>query len=157
MGMKNEISQMDKNKVHKVLAHSYSVYFFFLLVGICLDLIFNFRIFTSPLTPTIGFLSLVFGTFLIVWAQKTSRNLNTENLSKETFCGGPYRYTRTPTNFGLFFLVLGLGIIIHSPFIILLDLVSFCLAKFIFLEKEEKFLADKYGTPYLEYKQMVKF
>ena len=155
--MENEILKLDKNKVHKVLASSYSVYFFSLLVGICLDLIFNFRIFNNVYVNFIGILFLILGTFLVIWAQKTSRDLKRENLSKETFCGGPYRYTRTPTNFGLFFLILGFGIIIHSPFIITLDLLAFLIAKFIFLEKEEKFLAEKYGTPYLEYKKMVKF
>jgi protein-S-isoprenylcysteine O-methyltransferase Ste14 len=148
---------MDKNKVHRVLAHSYSVYFLFLLIGIFLDLIFNFRIFTSPFVPYIGVLLLVLGTFLIFWAQGTSRNLKKENLSKETFCDGPYRYSRTPTNFGLFLLVLGFGIVVHSPFIILLDLAAFFIAKCIFLKKEETILAEKYGAPYLEYKESVKF
>lgn len=155
--MEKEIAQLNKNKVHKVLAHSYSIYFLFLLIGICLDLIFNFRIFNNFFAAFLGVLSLVFGTFLIVWAQRTSRNLKKGNLSNETFCGGPYRYTRTPTNFGLFFLVLGFGITVHSPFIIPLDIVAFLLAKFIFLEKEEKILAEKYGAPYLEYKKIVKF
>jgi protein-S-isoprenylcysteine O-methyltransferase Ste14 len=148
---------MGKNKVHIVLSRSYSVYFFFLLIGICLDLILNFRIFNNPLATFIGVLLLIFGTFLIVWAQGTSRNLKKENLNIETFCHGPYRYSRTPTNFGLFFLVFGFGFIVHSPFIISFSLFAFCIAKFIFLQKEESLLAEKYGAPYLEYKKIVKF
>ena len=148
---------MHKNKVHKILARSYSVYVFFLLIGIILDLTLNFRIFNNSFSTFIGILLLIFGTFLVIWAQKTSRNLKKENLNIETFCRGPYRYSRTPTNFGLFFLVLGFGFIVHSPFIIPFSIFAFCITKFIFLEKEERILAEKYGTPYLEYKKVVKF
>jgi len=97
------------------------------------------------------------GTLLIFWAQNTSRNLNTQNLTKETFSKGPYRFTSTPTNFGLFFLMLGFGMVANSFFIIVFSCVAFLIARFIFLEQEEKTLAEKYGAPYLEYKKMVKF
>jgi len=157
MPMEQDIFNLHKNKVHKVLARSYSVYLFSFLAGVCLDLIFNFRIFNYSLVPILGILFLIIGTVLIIWAQGTSRNLKKENLKKETFFNGPYRYTRTPTNFGLFFLILGFGYVVHSPFIILLDLVAFFIAKFIFLNKEEKILAEKYGAPYLEYKKIVRF
>jgi protein-S-isoprenylcysteine O-methyltransferase Ste14 len=155
--MESEILQFDKNKVHKVLASSYSVYLFVLLIGICLDLTFNFRIFTSYFATFVGVLFLVFGTVLIVWAQKTSRNLKKENISIEAFSQGPYRFSRTPTNFGLFFSVLGFGVVFNSPFIIVLSIIAFLIAKFVFLEKEEEVLAGKYGAPYLEYKKIVRF
>lgn len=150
----------EKNRihgVHQVLAHSYALHLFLFLVGVVLDLVFNFKFFYNPSVVPIGIFFLIFGTFLIIWAQKTSRNLDKNNISKETFLHGPYRYTRTPTNFGLFFLVLGFGLIINAFFVILSAFISFLLSKFIFLNKQEKILALKYGAPYLEYKKMVKF
>jgi protein-S-isoprenylcysteine O-methyltransferase Ste14 len=155
--MENEESNIYKNKVHKILARSYSVYFFFFLVGIYLNLFFNFKVFMSSIIIPIGFLFLVLGTFLAVWAQNTSRKLNTKNITKETFSKGPYRFTSTPTNFGLFFLMLGFGMVTNSLFGIVCSCVAFLIARFIFLEQEEKVLAEKYGTPYLEYKKIVKF
>lgn len=146
-----------KNKVHKLLAHSYSVYLLFLLIGICLDLLFSIRIFNSSVVLSFGFLFLMFGTFLVVWAQYTSRNLNKENIKKETFQHGPYRFTRMPTNFGLLFLTLGFGIITNAFFIVLSSFLSLFIAKFFFIEKQEKILSEKYGTPYVEYKKIVKF
>ena len=92
----------EKNRihgVHQVLAHSYALHLSLFLVGVVLDLVFNFKFFYSPSVVPIGIFFLIFGTFLIIWAQKTSRNLNKNNISKETFRQGPYRYTRTPTNF----------------------------------------------------------
>jgi protein-S-isoprenylcysteine O-methyltransferase Ste14 len=155
--METENQNPHKNKVHKILAHSYSIYFLFFLIGVCLNLIFNFKVFNNSFMAPIGILFLISGTLLIFWAQKTSRNLKKDNVSKETFCHGPYYFTRTPTNFGLFFLVLGFGLIINAFFVTLFAFISFVIAKFTFLNKEEKILALKYGTPYLEYKKMVKF
>jgi protein-S-isoprenylcysteine O-methyltransferase Ste14 len=79
------------------------------------------------------------------------------NITKKTFCHGPYRFTRTPTNFGLFFMMLGFGLILNTLSIIIFIFISFFVAKFVFLREQEKILALKYGTPYLEYKKMVKF
>jgi protein-S-isoprenylcysteine O-methyltransferase Ste14 len=155
--MEDEKPHVYTSKVHRVLINSYSVYFLALLIGVYLDFVFDLKIFRGSFVMAAGFILLMAGTFLIVWAQKTSRDLNTETLSKETFTRGPYHFTRTPTNFGLFFLMLGFGLIANGPFIIILSLLSFIVAKFIFLEQEEKILAEKYGTPYLEYKKTVKF
>jgi len=105
----------------------------------------------------IGFVFLALGTFLILWAQTTSRHLKKENITPETFCHGPYCYTRAPTHLGLFLLMLGFGFISNAFFVILLTLFAFFIGKLVFLDKEEKILAEKYGAPYLEYKKMVKF
>lgn len=146
-----------KNKVHRVLAQSYLFFFFCFLAGIYFNIIFNFRIFKSSWVAPLGFVFLLLATILIVWAQRTSQNLKKGDISKENFSQGPYGYTRTPTHLGLFFLMLGLGMIINSFFIILFAFISFLFEKIIFLNKQEKILAEKYGAPYLEYKKSVKF
>lgn len=155
--MEKETSNIYKNKVHKILARSYSVYLLFFLIGVYLNIAFNFKVFMSSVVVPIGFIFLVIGTFLIIWAQNTSRNFKKETLTKETFSKGPYRFTSTPTNFGLFFLMLGFGMVANSFFIMVCSCIAFLIAKFIFLAQEEKILAEKYGTPYLEYKKVVKF
>ncbi|MFA6077154.1 MAG: methyltransferase [Candidatus Paceibacterota bacterium] len=143
-------------RVHKILAHSYTLYLILFLIGVCLDILFKFRIFLNPFFMSTGVVLLILGSFLIIWAQKTSRDLNIENLSKETFHKGPYRYTRSPTHWGLFMLVLGFGIVANALFVILSTLVSFSISRSIFLKKQEDVLALKYGAPYLEYKKSVK-
>lgn len=143
--------------VHQILAHSYAMHLFLFLVGVMLDLTFNLKFFYGSFVFPLGILFLISGTFLILWAQYTSHHLNRENVTMETFRQGPYRYTRTPTNFGLGFLVLGFGLIINAFFVILSAFVSFLISKFFFLDKQEKILALKYGAPYLEYKKTVKF
>lgn len=146
-----------RNKVHHILVHSYTMYFVLFLIGVALDVIFRFQIFSSLVFTWIGVIFLIFSTFLIIWAQKTSRHLKKENMSKETFRQGPYRYTRNPTHLGLVMLIFGFGIIANAIFIILTTLISFLINKFVFLKKEESVLAEKFGAPYLEYKKSVKF
>lgn len=153
--METEQKILPKYNVHKVLAHSYTVYFIFFLIGVTLDLIFKFKIYRSSIMTPTGTFLLFAGSILILWAQETSRNLTKKNLTKETFCRGPYCYTRSPTHWGLFFLMLGFGIISNAVFLVLSTLLSFLITRFVFLEKEEKILAEKYGTPYLEYKKIV--
>ena len=154
---RNNKIHLEESHIHRVLAHSYSMYFILFLVGICFDSVSHFRVFNNFWIISVGILFLAFGTFLILWAQKTSRNLKKENISKESFTKGPYRFTRTPTNFGLFFLMFGFGMVANASFVILFACISFILAKMVFLNIQEKILAEKYGTPYLEYQKMVKF
>jgi len=147
-----------KNKVHRILAHSYILYFISFLIGICLDIVFKFKIFTSFIMAPVGLIFLILGTFLILWAQKTGHELKKVSEPKtEHFYRGPYRYTRMPTHFGLFFLMLGFGIVANAFFVVLFTLISFLISKFVFLDKEEAVLAEKYGAHYLEYKKMIKF
>lgn len=155
--MEIQTKNLPKAQVHHVLIHSYFVYFILFLVGVVLDVFFKLEVFISPLMVPVGIALLIFASFLILWAQITSRNLPKDHIDKEMFCHGPYCYTRSPTHWGLFLLMLGFGIVSNAVFVILFTLFAFIISKFGFLEKEEKILADKYGAPYLEYKKIVRF
>ncbi|KKR82839.1 MAG: hypothetical protein UU30_C0020G0015 [Candidatus Nomurabacteria bacterium GW2011_GWA2_40_97] len=100
-----------KNSVHRVLAQSYLFYFILFLLSLFLDFIFPLKIFEETALISVGIIFLILGTFLIFWAQRTSHKLKKENINKEIFYHGPYCYTRSPTHFGLFLLMLGFGII----------------------------------------------
>ena len=147
-----------ENKVHHVLAHSYSFYFLFFLLGVILDFFSPVVLFNHSSFRPVGFIILVLASLLIIWAQRTSITLKRiEKTNKEAFCRGPYCYTRSPTHWGLFLLMLGFSIIANAGFVAILTVFAFAVSKFFFLRKEEAILAAKYGTPYLEYKKFVKF
>ena len=154
--MENSAVNKARPSIHKILAHSYATHFLFFLLGIVLDLWLGFKIFSGELPLILGFLLLGAGTALILWAQGTSKNMNKENITKETFCRGPYCYTRSPTHWGLFFLTLGFGILTNAIFVVILSIAAFVISKLTFLNQEEKLLAFKYGEPYMEYKRSVK-
>jgi len=143
--------------IHRVLAHSYFLYFFIFLFGVTLDLLHPIRIFNTAIMAPTGFLILVLASIIIFWAQRTSRKLDPHTITKESFCKGPYCYTRMPTHVGLFLLMLGFGVIANAFFIIILTVFSFIVTKMTFVKEQEKALEKKYGTPYLEYKKIVKF
>ncbi len=152
--MEGEAKKLDT--VHKILAHSYSLYLGALILGLLLDFIFPQKFASGDLMTKAGLLCLGFATALILWAQATSRNLGIENLSRDTFARGPYKVSRTPTHWGLFLLMLGFGLVANMLFVIILSFVSFVVTKIIFIKKQEDMLAEKYGAPYLEYKKSVK-
>jgi len=142
--------------VHVILAHSYLFYFILFVIGVVLDVVFRIKIYNNSLTILSGVILLILGSGLILWAQKTSKKLPSENLTKESFCRGPYCYTRSPTHWGLFLLTLGFGVMANAFFIVISTIIAFVITKFIFIREEESALEEKYGTPYLEYKKKVK-
>lgn len=146
------------SRVHKVLAHSYMFYFLVFLLGLSLDFVFPIKIKFFGQSPMIdvGIVFLVLSTILIFWAQRTSRHLEKEVINKDTFSHGPYCYTRSPTHWGLFMLMLGFGIIANAFFVIVFSILSFVITRIVFISKEEKILAEKYGEPYLEYQRQVR-
>ena len=153
----DNLNEIHHPSVHHVLAHSYFTHFIFFLIGVSLDLVFHIKIFSSSSMAPVGFVFLILASLLIIWAQLTSKNLRKEDMSKHTFLRGPYCYTRSPTHWGLFLLMLGFGITVNGIFIVLSTVVSFLFTRFTFLKKQEKILAEKYGTHYTEYKKIVKF
>jgi protein-S-isoprenylcysteine O-methyltransferase Ste14 len=144
------------NSVHWVLTHGYAAHFVLFLIGVTLDILFHQELFSDNFMRPVGLVMLVLSTLLILWAQFTSRYLPQENITSETFCRGPYCYTRSPTHWGLFFLIIGFGIITNAFFVVITTLIAGILSKSVFLKKEEKLLAEKYGAPYLEYKKKVR-
>ncbi len=145
-----------KDSVHWVLTHGYAAHFILFLVGVTLDIVFHQNLFSGNFMRPIGLVMLVLSTLLIVWAQVTSRYLPQENITVETFCRGPYCYTRSPTHWGLFFMIIGFGIITNAFFVVVTTILAGILSKSVFLRREEKLLAAKYGAAYLEYKKKVR-
>jgi protein-S-isoprenylcysteine O-methyltransferase Ste14 len=146
--------------VHVVLGHSYLVYFATLILGLLMDLAWPVH-FHLPVLEYVGIVLLLGGPLLIIWAQSTSHNLAVKQTVTETkttehdFYRGPYTFTRSPTHLGLFTMVLGLGLIFNSIWILITTIIAFVLTRFVFLRKEEILLEDKYGKEYAEYKDKV--
>ena len=154
---KEDKKQAEKEAIHRILTYSYAFFFLFLLAGFVLDFVFPLQMKETSLLHPVGLLFLAFGTFFVLWAQKTTRTFKKDNITKDNFYRGPYKYTRGPTHWGLFFLILGLGMISNAFFVILFAFVAFLFSRFTFLVKQESLLAKKYGIPYAEYKKIVKF
>jgi protein-S-isoprenylcysteine O-methyltransferase Ste14 len=157
--MFNRRQKKEEAKIHTILAYSYSVYFVLLLIGIFLDLFLPLPLFIDQFDMYIlGFLFLFLASFLIIWAQRSTHSFwRKEKVSHKSFCRGPYCFTRTPTHWGLFLLVLGFGFIMNASYVIVFTIISFLISKFFFLKKQEDLLERKYGGHYKEYKNKIRF
>ncbi|OGJ02801.1 hypothetical protein A3G06_00210 [Candidatus Nomurabacteria bacterium RIFCSPLOWO2_12_FULL_46_14] len=149
----------ESGRIHKILAESYLFYFLFFLLGVYLDLIFPIKPIPGQAGRALGLVVIVFATLLVLWAQRSSRHLDAakDNFSPDSFRRGPYRFTRSPTHWGLFFLLFGFGLSANALFVMLFILLAFVVTRALFITEEEKILEKKYGSAYLEYKKSVKF
>ncbi len=146
-----------KNKVHKLLAQSYALFLLFFLAGMFLDISFPVEISrTSILISAAGLILILFASFLMFWAQKSNRKLDKQNLSKETFSKGPYRYIKHHTQFGLVLLLLGFGAIADTAYLLILAALYAAFAFFFFFKQQDKILEAKYGEHYKEYERSVR-
>ena len=148
--------------VHQVLAVSYAVYLVAIFLGFVIELFWDVK-FSSPAFVPIGFVCIILGTTLSFWAQyvtgKTSHSRNNQKdiLTHLNFLVGPYSFTRSPTQYGLLFMALGLAFLYSSMVMVAMTVIAFVLGKFVFIPMEEHHLAKKYGQSYEEYKKKVRF
>lgn len=146
-----------RHAIHRTLLHSYNFYFIFFLVAIVLDLVFTTTFIKAPFIVPFGFVLLGLATLIILWAQISFVGLDNKEVTAKHFSKGPYRYTRNPTHWGLFFLILGFGLITNAFFVVLFIVLSHLLAKMFLIKKHEKAMSLHFGSPYEEYKKLVKF
>lgn len=75
---------------------------------------------------------------------------------REFVATGPYRYVRNPMYIGGALVILGVGLVLRSPAIVLLS-VAFLLFFHLFVVLyEERTLESRFGESYLRYKATVK-
>jgi protein-S-isoprenylcysteine O-methyltransferase Ste14 len=76
--------------------------------------------------------------------------------SPELIAQGPYRFTRNPMYVGLTLVTLGIGLAGARLGVLLLAPLALLAVHFAAVLPEERYLADKFGEPYLQYKTRVR-
>lgn len=74
---------------------------------------------------------------------------------REFVATGPYRYVRNPMYIGAFGILLGAGLILGSPSILVLSFLFLLFAHLLVLLYEEPSLTRRFGDSYLHYKETV--
>lgn len=156
------MKEFDKNNINKIhihLSYSYFVFFIFLILGILLNYLIPIDLFMSMSnTFLLGVFFVLFSSLLIIWSQRSSKTMHTKkDIHKNSFYAGPYCYTKTPTHLGLFFLMVGFGLVLDSFFVITFSIIAFLVSKYTFLRKYDELLEEKHGQNYREYKKNVRF
>jgi protein-S-isoprenylcysteine O-methyltransferase Ste14 len=76
--------------------------------------------------------------------------------SPELIVQGPYRWTRNPMYVGLTCILVGLGLALNNPWFSLLAVVALLVVHFIAVLPEEKYLKEKFGSNYEQYRRKVR-
>jgi protein-S-isoprenylcysteine O-methyltransferase Ste14 len=117
-----------------------------------------------PLGPTIrlaiGPLVQVVALVLVGSARRlfsrTKQNPAPWTPSPELILVGPYRWTRNPMYVGVTVFQIGLGVTLDNLWISLLAVPALVAVHFAAVLPEERYLAEKFGEPYLHYVARVR-
>ena len=107
-----------------------------------------------------GFVLLAIALGLIVWtAILMSRAGTTPNPTRPTtalLIGGPFRFTRNPMYLAWELIVVGVGLAANAPWVIVMAVPAALLTRRLVIDKEERYLENKFGAEYLNYKSRVR-
>lgn len=108
----------------------------------------------------IGIFILLAGLALMVWAvmafRRTGQDIAPWTPSPELISLGPYLWTRNPMYVGMTWAQIGLGLALNNLWVSLLAPFALLVVHFIAVLPEEKYLAEKFGTRYGEYRSRVR-
>ena len=65
--------------------------------------------------------------------------------------GGPYRFTRNQDYIGQTLLCAGIGLMLDAPAVLVATVPALLAVHYAVVPREERFLAQQLGAPYLEY------
>ena len=115
---------------------------------------------TSGTATIAGIVVIVAGVLTVAAAgrlfQRACTPVAPTKPSTALITGGIYRWIRNPMYLGLSLILLGVGVALGSLwFLVALPIAIFAVTK-LAIEPEERYLAEKFGTVYLEYKSRVR-
>lgn len=102
-----------------------------------------------------GSIAVIIAVLLMIWAIYVFANDSTEKPgSLQTT--GPYRLTRNPMYLGWSLLLLGIGLVLGSWWLLIGVLLAVAITNFRVIPSEEKFLLDRFGDEFKEYRRSVR-
>ncbi len=69
---------------------------------------------------------------------------------------GPFKYSRNPIYMGMCLIAIGTGLIANSYWVVFSFIPAATLVYYTAIKKEERYLEEKFGQEYLDYKSKVK-
>jgi len=118
-----------------------------------------YQIVTAPYSY-IGILIIALAVWVIVWHAGYFRKYDTpiRPFEESTFLikEGLYQYSRNPIYLAMVFILFGGAVMLGSLTTFLVFPVFALLIEKNFIEKEEEFLSQIFGKPYIEYKNSVR-
>ena len=114
----------------------------------------------GELTRPIGWLAVIVGLGLMLWAMWTfSRHRTTVNPygGASTLCtGGPFQFSRNPIYLGDWFVLAGVSMLLHTFWPLVFAPLIWIMLRFGVIRHEEVHLEAKFGDAYRHYKTRVR-
>jgi protein-S-isoprenylcysteine O-methyltransferase Ste14 len=114
----------------------------------------------DPWIRILGVIIVIAGLVLIFSAlvtfKKTGQDPKPWTPSPELIAQGPYQWTRNPMYVGLTCILVGLGLALNNLWFSLLAVVALLVVHFIAVLPEEKYLNQKFGRNYEDYRRKVR-
>src|SRR5260370_9346899 len=132
----------------------------FAFLGTRLDLILGIISVQALYTIIAGWLLLIIGFLLRVWATFRFYRLNMKVISlvpqKSLIISGPFRFSRNPLYLGgNVFIFLGAVLVLGSPSGLFLTVINVILVEFM-IRREEKQLERDFGQEWIRYRNRVR-
>lgn len=136
--------------IHLLMSQAYFVYFLAFVLGLIVETFLKIKI-GGLLLNQIGLIVIVLATLIMYWAQTVNKTPRYKEDGTKDFSRGPYKYSRNPTQTGLFLLVLGAGFMINSYSVIIFAILALVFSIMTVIPKEEKRHIRKYKEAYIGY------
>lgn len=110
--------------------------------------------------PILGIMLIATAGFIAIWAirefRRAATSPNPHKPSTAIISSGPFGITRNPLYVGLNLIMLGVGCWVNSLWVLLVLPPTFLVLQFGVVFREERYLEEKFGKEYLDYKNSVR-
>jgi len=96
------------------------------------------------------------GGWTLTWLRRTHQDPDPRKPSPELILGGPFRWSRNPIYLGMVLLQAGIGVAAGNGWLLLLLAPLVLILQHSVIEREEEYLARKFGDAYAAYRASVR-
>ena len=142
----------------QILPPTYFIILLFLSIG--LHFVFPIKKIISSSYNYFGWLLIIFGAVLNVWADSLFKKKRTTvkpfEMPKELIISGPFRISRHPMYLGMTAVLLGAAVFLGSLIAFIFPIIFVFLLEILFIPHEEKNLKEAFDQDYMNYKKKVR-
>lgn len=132
----------------------------FLLAGLALDWIRPAPLLTAAAQYALGAVLILLAAALagsaIARFLRAGTNVPTYRPTTALVTTGPYRYSRNPIYTGMIVLLLGIGVMVDSAWMMAMAIPFALVLRFGVIAREERYLEAKFGDSYRAYRASVR-
>ena len=132
----------------------------FLLAGLALDWLRPLPLLPAAAQYAIGgvliALASAFAFSAIAWFLRAGTNVPTRRPATALVTSGPYRISRNPIYAGMILLLLGIGAMVDSAWILAMAIPLALVLRYGVIAREERYLEAKFGDSYREFRARVR-